>query len=84
MSEQRPTIGRMVHYRGPGTANGQFQPSTYPAVITAVHTDTCVNLFVMTNVGMMNLTSIQLAEEADQPSRWSWPPYVPPKPAKVG
>ncbi len=76
MSEQKPSIGRIVHYRGPGTANGQFKPTTYPAVITQIHNDTDVNLFVMTNVGMMNLQSILLAEEPDQPSRWSWPPRV--------
>ena len=79
MAAQSPSIGRVVHYRGPGTANGQFVPTTYPAIITAVHGDTCVDLFVMTKVGMMNLTSILLAEEPDQPSRWSWPPFVPAK-----
>jgi hypothetical protein len=72
--QQKPSVGRIVHYRGPGTANGQFQPTTYPAVVTRVHTDTCVNLFVMTDVGHMNLTSITLGESPEEVSRWTWPP----------
>ena len=69
-----PTVGRIVHYRGPGTANGQFTPKTYPAVITTVWNDTCVNLFVMTDVGHMNLTSIERSDSPEEASRWSWPP----------
>lgn len=72
--EQQPSIGRVVHYRGPGTANGQFPPKTYPAVVTEVHGPTCVNLFVMTSVGMMNLTSVLLSEDPEKGSCWSWPP----------
>ncbi len=70
----KPTIGRTVHYRGPGTSNGQFQPKTYPAIITTVHTDTCVNLFVMTDVGHMNINDCQFSEEPSEPSCWTWPP----------
>lgn len=74
--EQKPSIGRMVHYRGPGTANGQFEPTTYPAVITAVHPENRCDLFVMTKVGMMNLQNISHSESPEEASRWSWPPRV--------
>ena len=73
-AQQSPTIGRTVHYRGPGTANGQFAPKTYPAIITTVHSENFVNLFVMTDVGMMNLTGIEFTNDPTEPSRWSWPP----------
>ncbi len=80
----KPTIGRIVHYRGPGTSNGQFQPKTYPAIITTVHTDSCVNLFVMTDVGHMNINSCEQGENADIPSCWTWPSMAPAAPAASG
>jgi hypothetical protein len=83
MGQQQPSIGRVVHYRGPGTANGQFEPQTYPAIITATYqlkpSHLEVDLFVMSRVGHMNLTLIPFSTDPCEASHWSWPPYVPPK-----
>lgn len=77
---QTPSIGRIVHYQGPGTADaekaGKFAPQVYPATITKVHNPTCVNLFVMTDVGHMNLHSVVFGSPGEG-GTWFWPPYVP-------
>lgn len=79
MSEQKPSIGRIVHYSGPGTnavdGSGYVAPRIYPATIVTVHGEKCVDLFVMTHIGHMNLTSVMLADEPTA-GRWNWPPRV--------
>ena len=71
-----PTVGRIVHYTPMGAGKGG-QP--YPAVITHVWTDTCVNLHVLAD-GSHELSqvdvlpaSVTLATEPGQPRSWSWP-----------
>ncbi len=41
----RPSIGRIVHYIGDGTLLSSSD-NHYPAIVTHVWSDTCVNLFV--------------------------------------
>lgn len=78
---QTPSIGRVVHYMGPGTAGepgtpGYFKPRPYPADILDVNEDGTLALFVKTKVGHMNLDNIPYSE-AYKPNHWSWPPRVP-------
>lgn len=83
--EQKPSVGRIVHYRPMvATADNKGQP--YPAVITHVFSDTCVNLSVLNDgshplsQNMLQPTSVMLGTE---PRSWSWPPMVgrPPAPS---
>lgn len=74
MSKQKPTVGRIVHFR-PELSQNKGQP--YPAMITHVWSDTCVNLSVF-NDGSYALppehlkpTSVTLG---DGPRSWGWPP----------
>lgn len=62
----KPSIGRIVHYN--------YNDRIYPAVITTVWNDTCVNLTIFTEdtVAMVK-TSVVLGTGADQ---WSWPERV--------
>jgi hypothetical protein len=77
MSEQKPSVGRIVHYT-PLSDGNKGQP--YPAVITHVWGDTCVNLNVL-NDGSFTLegdecpTSVTLAADPTKPSprSWCWP-----------
>lgn len=79
--DQKPSVGRIVHYTPPNpTASGKVQP--YPAVITHVWSDSCVNLSVH-NDGSFPLddlkpTSVTQAGDPSQPTprSWSWPPRV--------
>lgn len=36
MPEQKPSIGRIVHYRSFGTPNGEYVPECCAAIVTAV------------------------------------------------
>lgn len=74
--EPKPTVGRIVHYTPLGGLGSKKQP--YPAIITHVWGDECVNLNVM-NDGSYTLgaqecpTSVM---KGDGPRTWSWPPRV--------
>jgi hypothetical protein len=79
----KPTIGRIVHFV-------QKKPAGYgdgvvhlPAVVTAVWTDTCVNLQVFTdgtNSDEQNMSPVKWVTSASldasdnpQPRSWHWP-----------
>ena len=79
MVEQKPSVGRVVHYQVAGHDSDDIRynyAKILPAIIVRVWSDTCVNLKVFTdgpNDGWK--TSVVLGNE---PGQWSWPPYVPP------
>jgi hypothetical protein len=58
----KPTIGRIVHYKERGG-------TIFPAIITAVWSETCVNLGVFTSV-YVEKTSVLLG---DAEMEWNWP-----------
>lgn len=63
----------MVIYFADGeheVSNGQDR---HVAIVTAVHSETCVNLYVIPDLGEPYFkTSVQLADEPRQPGRWAW------------
>lgn len=81
--EQKPSVGRIVHYTPQEPASNGTKGQPYPAIITHVWSDTCVNLDVL-NDGSFPLscdrypTSVNLATDPGNPSprTWSWPPRV--------
>jgi len=73
----KPTIGRIVHYRTTkddrtvlGNTGG-WEASLLPAIITATHSDTCVNIQVFAD-GRQNLWKTSV-NEGDGEGQWSWP-----------
>lgn len=67
----KPTIGRIVLYRGV-TSNGAEE---HPAIVTRVWSDICVNLHVLLdNATPVSKTSVVQDEEMKQPQGWRWPP----------
>jgi hypothetical protein len=79
---QKPSVGRIVHFTPEvGATAGKSQP--YPAVITHVHGDTCVNLAVFNDGSyplqpfMQHPTSVALRtpQQVGGPC-WEWPPRV--------
>jgi len=79
--DQKPSVGRVVIFQPSGNTQ---KPSGYPAVITQVWSDTCVNLSVQNDGsyplqdGQLRPTSVSQLP-ADAPagtSGWSWPPRV--------
>lgn len=62
----KPSIGRIVHFVDPSGAH-------LPAIITCVHSDTCVNLKVFRDAeGDSFITSVVLNDEGGS-SSWHWP-----------
>ena len=81
--EQKPSVGRIVHYT-PADAGNTSKPNKgqpYPAIITHVWGDTCVNLCVCADgsfpLGEPNdvPTSVNYSESGGERT-WRWPPRV--------
>lgn len=72
----KPSIGRIVHFVG---QLGTEPRSHYAAIITHVHSDTCVNLQVFPKASGMDdqdagvKTSVLLDEAAGNSFGWHWP-----------
>ena len=74
-----PTVGRVVHYH-PGSADGMARGGQpLAAIVTYVHSDTCVNLTVFDSNGeSYGRTSVLLAQPgANRPAAnfCEWMPY---------
>lgn len=78
----KPTIGRVVIYNttsadkakmeAANTLNGSCNTQDkLPAIITAVWSDECVNLKVITD-GNLDLW-VTSANKGDEPMNWNWP-----------
>lgn len=68
---QKPSLGRIVHFR-PGE---NIDPGA--AMITRVHTDTCVNLIVFEDGrDPRSVTSVTLRDEDNNEWGCWWPPRV--------
>lgn len=75
MSEQTPSIGRVVHYQSRGSADGVFAPEPRAAIITRVNTDDTVDLCVLNPTGVFFDFHLQYSEDPEG-GCWSWPPRV--------
>jgi len=70
-----PTIGRIVHYQAHGSPNGQHKSVPRAAMVTAVHSDTCVDLCVINPTGFFfNQSSMLDESETPAGGTWHWPP----------
>lgn len=70
----KPIIGRIVHYKNTETEKGCHQGAELgAAIITRVHSDTCVNLAVFRETWTDFKTSV--VQGAGQ-SQWDWPARV--------
>lgn len=69
--EQKPSIGRIVHYQKYGTPNGEHKSEPSAAVITQVFENNECQLFVMNPNGVyFNKTPYSVEPK---PGHWSWP-----------
>lgn len=75
-----PTMGRVVVYKHPGSADGKYPPSESPAIVQKVYAEDIpdeggltqvVDLFVMSNTG-----GIFFAKKCILEKNWDWLPYT--------
>lgn len=86
MSEQKPSMGRVVIYNHPGSADKKYPPMKSPAIIqnvymTAVDPDDpapgnheVCDLFVMS--GNNGIAFNKGCAEGEGPCQWNWPPRI--------
>lgn len=83
MTEQKPSVGRVVHYRSRGSQDYVFDPQCCAAIVTEVNEDTC-GLAVLNPDGVLFARSIpysnaKATDEDGTPARggtWHWPERV--------
>lgn len=61
----KPTVGRIVHYRH------MLHMDPEPAIITRVHSDTCVSLYVMPFDGEARAVTSVMREDQAGDRSWS-------------
>jgi len=72
----KPSIGRIVHYHAEPGEPGSVTHPIAAAIITAVWSETCVNLKIFFDDGPVLVfpkTSVMMGAE---PGQWSWPERV--------
>lgn len=77
MAEQRPSIGRIIHYHEALEEGGLSREPT-AAIIVAVHSDECVSLMTFPfGCQPTEVTSVCYSASAEERNeRWCWPPRV--------
>jgi hypothetical protein len=72
MPEQKPSVGRIVHYQAYGTPGGEFKSVPRAAIITEVHSDTKVGVCVLNPQGIF-FNTVEY-DASGKPGTWCWPP----------
>ena len=76
MSEQKPSIGRIVHYQKYGTPGGEHLSTPSAAVITEVlDVETNKVQLCVLNANGIYFNPTEFSPEP-KPGHWSWPPRV--------
>lgn len=72
--ERKPSVGRIVWYQRHGSPDGTHKPEVSPAVITKVHSNDLVSLFVMNPNGLY-FDQCYYSEDP-KGGTWRWPDTV--------
>ena len=80
MNEQKPSIGRIVHFGAKDTVSDvpyeKAELLACAAIITAVHEDNKVHLHVFSHSGAAGPASFIPYSPTLKEGHWSWPPRV--------
>lgn len=71
---QKPSIGRIVHYQSYGTPGGEYLSEPRAAIITDVLDDEMVGLCILNPSGLFFTEAVY--SEPPKPGHWNWPPKV--------
>lgn len=79
--EQKPSIGRIVHYRAHGSPDGTHKPEARAAIITGTYKTPegeidalKVDLAVFNPTGMFFNVCCKLDSDGQSGGSWRWPP----------
>jgi len=70
----KPSIGRIVVYHHPGSADGKFPPKVSPAIVQRVNEDGTLELCVFSVYG--GLFFNHSVAQGPGPSCWDWPERI--------
>ena len=73
--EQKPSIGRIVHYQRWGTPGNELPSEPSPAIIVKVHEDDACDIVVFNPNGQYFNNKCQFSAEPRH-GHWNWPPRV--------
>lgn len=73
--DQKPSIGRIVHYTNLGDSEGKYPPETQAAVITGVNPDGTCCLKILYRTGVFDRDRVEYSETPAR-GKWNWPPRV--------
>jgi hypothetical protein len=76
MSDQKPSVGRIVHYVSYGTPGGEYASECRAAIITETNTSDTVGLAVLNPTGMFFNRTVVHDEETKAGGTWHWPERV--------
>lgn len=77
MSYPLPSIGRIVIYNHPGSADGLHPKKQSPAIVQKVNEDGTLELFVMSVYGGIFFNhNVKQATTEQEASTWQWPERV--------
>jgi hypothetical protein len=77
MSDQKPSVGRIVHYVSCGTPGGEFTSECRAAIVTeADPNSTVVGLFVANPTGLFLNRGCVYDEAGKAGGTWHWPERV--------
>lgn len=78
--EQKPSVGRVVHYTNLGDRDGKYPPEAQAAIITGVNANGNVSLHIFYRTGQFDMADVpfSIAPPATDAARghWGWPPRV--------
>lgn len=75
--DQKPSVGRIVHYQSYGSPGGEYKSEPRAAIITGVVNDTTVHLCVLNPEGIfLNKSCYFDGSESPKGGTWHWPPRV--------
>lgn len=80
--DQKPTVGRIVHYQAYGTPGGEYKAQPRAAIVTDVPEENSpashegrVSLCVLNPTGCFFNQSVPYSA-TPKPGHWNWPPRV--------
>jgi len=76
MPDQKPSVGRIVHYVSYGTPKGEFTSQCRAAIVAGVNEDGTLDLAILNPTGMFFNQSVMGDLTENQGGTWHWPERV--------